>query len=94
MGGCRDVGLTAKTATRREIPSPINSQAQGFFPALELPFFARGQETFSVTGQRANVLGFVCQTVSIMTAQLCPCGVTAATHSVSANRLHCAPIKF
>ena len=38
---------------------------------------ARARQTFSTNGQVVNILGFVGQTVSVATTQLCPCSSKA-----------------
>lgn len=47
--------------------------------------YPRDQETFSVKGQRANILGFVGCRVSLPAIQLCRCSAKAATDNTWAN---------
>lgn len=44
--------------------------------------FSGGQQMFSIMGQIINILVFVGHMVSVITTQLCPCTLKAATDNM------------
>jgi len=66
------------------------------FPAVYLKVQTRSQRTFSAKGQIVSIFSFAGQTASVVSPQLCHCGMKAAIDGTQKNEHGCGrvPIKL